>query len=322
MTESVSHYNLLERLGEGGLGEVYRARDTKVGRTVALKVLPPGLLADEAQRAAVTSAARAAAALSHPNIATLFDSGEHRGRWYLAYEFVAGTTLRNEMGGRAVNPRRALELAVQIADALADAHARDLVHGDLRPDTIMVTGKGSAKILEFGLSAWTRGGAARAVAAASPDALGSDPLRVAAYLSPEQALGGAIDARSDLFTLGVILYEMLTGRSPFAGATSGATVMNVIRNTPPRPSELNPGLHAELDGIVGRALAKDLDGRYQSAASFAAELRSMAAMLDVRSGEAQADELIPPDEPQGSGRLWLALLLIVALVAVWWYLQR
>ena len=319
--ESIAHYNLLEHIGAGGLGEVYRARDTKVGRTVALKILPPDLVGDERQSQRFADAVREAAALSHPNIATLFDSGESDGRLYLAYEFVSGVSLRQEIGGRAVNPRRALELGIQIADALAEAHACGVVHGDLRPETIMVTAKGSVRILDTGLSPWTRGGRARAAAAASPDRVPAEAIRVAPYLSPEQALGSGIDARSDLFSLGGILYEMLTGRAAFAESTGGSPVLNVIRLTPPRPSELNRSLPAELDAIIGRALSKDIDGRYQSAASFGAELRSVAAVLDVRAGEDSVGDLMPLEEDP-PGRAWIAIVLIVAVAAAaWWYLR-
>src|SRR5688572_30763033 len=146
-TEAIAHYNLLERIGTGGLGDVYRARDTKVGRTVALKVLPTGSVGSAERSEGFHAAIREAAALSHPNIATLFDAGEYGGRAYLAYEFVSGISLRQEIGGRPVNPRRALELSIQIADALAEGHSRDIMHGDIRPETIMVTAKGSAKVL-------------------------------------------------------------------------------------------------------------------------------------------------------------------------------
>ena len=319
-TESIAHYNLLERIGAGGLGDVYRARDTKVGRTVALKVLPDDRARDLSHDERFRTAVREAATLSHPNVATLFDAAESGDRWYFAYEFVSGITLRQEIGGRPVNPRRALELAIQIADALADAHAREIVHGDLRPETIMVTAKGSARILDFGLAPWTRGGAARAAAAASPDRLSAEAAAVAPYLSPEQALGSSIDARSDLFSLGVVLYEMLTGRSPFAVAPPASAVLNLISATPVRPSELNPSLPADVDAIVMRALSKGLDTRYQSAASFAAELRSIAAVLDVRSGDSAAGELIQLDEDRG-GPVWIAVLLfaIVAATAVWYF---
>lgn len=319
LEESIAHYNLLERIGVGGLGDVYRARDTKVGRTVALKLLPPDAPGEGGMTGRFAEAVREASALSHPNIATLFDSGESGGRIYLVYEFVSGVSLRREIGGRAVNPRRALELGIQIADALAEAHARDIVHGDLRPETIMVTAKGSAKILDIGLSRWTRGGVARAAAATSPDHLPADVLSVAPYLSPEQALGSEIDARSDLFSFGAILYEMLTGRAAFVQASPASPVLNVIRLTPQRPSELNPALLVELDSIVGRALSKGIEGRYQSAASLGAELRSVAAVLDIRAGESSSSDLIPLEEDPPS-RAWVAILLLaVVAAAAWWY---
>lgn len=318
--ETIAHYNLLEHIGAGGLGDVYRARDTKVGRTVALKLLPLDAPAGERRADGFSDAVREAAALSHPNIATLFDAGEWGDRFYLAYEFVAGVSLRQEIGGRAVNPRRALELGVQIADALAEAHARDIIHGDLRPETIMVTAKGSAKVLDIGLSRWTRGGRARAAASAAPDRLTPEAVAVAPYLSPEQAIGGDIDARSDLFSLGAILYEMLTGRAAFAQTTAGSPVLNVIRLTPPKPSEVNHSLPGELDAIIGRALSKDIDGRYQSAASFGAELRSVAAVLDVRAGEETLGDLIPLDEDP-PGRAWIVVLVVVIAAALWWYLK-
>ena len=318
---SVAHYNLLERMGHGALGELYRARDTKVGRTVALRLIPFSALGDEAERAVLRQSLKEAAALSHPNIATLFDFGDTGDRIFVSHEFVSGITLRQEMAGRPVNSRRALELAVQLADALAEAHSRDIFHGDLRPETLMVTGKGSAKILEFGLSRWTAGGRARAVVAKSPDAIGADMPGVAAYLSPEQALGNVIDARSDLFSVGSIVYEMLIGRPPFAAVTPSAAVMNVIRMAPMRLSTLNPTLPVELDAIINRALAKGLDDRYQSAASLAAELRSVEAVLDVRSGETSLSDLIPLDEEPSNGK-WIGLVVAIAIAAVvWWYLM-
>src|SRR5436190_20647991 len=206
----IAHYNVLERIGEGGIGELFRARDTKVGRTVALKVVAPSIAGNPDRLHRLLEDAHAAAALSHPNIGTLWDVGEADGQTYLAYEFAAGRSLREESGGVAMNPRRALDLAVQIADGVADAHARGIIHGDLRPETVMVTAKGSAKILDFGMAPWTRGGAARAAAARNPDTLTPDAVSIVAYLSPEQAIGGAIDARTDVFTLGTIAYELVT----------------------------------------------------------------------------------------------------------------
>lgn len=318
---TISHYRLLDRIGEGGLGEVYRARDTKVGRTVALKLLPARLVGDPARRERFLADATAAAGLSHPNIATLFDVGEHEGEWFLAYEFVPGETLRQQMAGRAMHPRNALEIAVQLADALAEAHARGIVHGDLRPENIVVTAKGSSKLLDTGLAAWTRGGEARRQIARASKSTGRT-ASIAAYMSPEQILGGEVDARTDIFSLGAIVYEMLTGRSPFASATAPETVMNVTARVPAPATGAAVELPKELDATLARALAKDLASRQQSAVSLAAELRTVAAIFDVRSGEAVPSTLIPlDDDGPGAGRWWALAAVIGGLgIGAWlWF---
>ncbi|HUF55721.1 MAG TPA: serine/threonine-protein kinase, partial [Thermohalobaculum sp.] len=227
------------------------------------------------------------------------------------------------IGGRPVHARRAVELVVQMADALSEAHASGLIHGDVRPDTIAVTQKGSAKLLDFGMSRWTRGGAIRARAASAPDSLGADAAPVVGYLSPEQALGGLVDVRTDVFSLGVVLFEMLTGQNPFAGRTPGETVVNIISKVPPPPSSLNPEVPADLDAIVLRALAKDIEIRQQSAAAFSAELRSVGAMLEVRAGETSAGDLMPlDDEDEGGAGKWIAAAVVLGALAVgaWWFL--
>jgi len=323
----IGHYNLLERIGKGGLGDTYRARDTRVGRTVALKIISAEVASDPESRARLLEEARIAAELSHPNISTLFDTGEADGHVYLAYEYAPGRPLHEEMGG-AMNPRRALELAVQLADGVADAHAHGVIHGDLRPGTIIITPKGSAKILDFGFARWTRGGMLRTRAARDPDGLPADAVKVLAYLSPEQALGGAIDSRTDVFSLGVLTFEMLTGRNPFAAATPADTVVNVIQGRVPSATEVNPLVPAEAEAIVERALIRDLSQRQQSAASFAAELRTVVAALEQRPAEApEVSPLLPLDERPDKSPA--ATLLFVALVAaaaaaglVWWWLSR
>lgn len=327
MLNPIAHYNPLERIGEGGIGELFRARDAKVGRTVALKVVSPAIAGDPERLARLLEDARAAAVLSHPNIATLWDVGEADGHTYLAYEFAAGRSLLEESGGAAMNPRRALDLAVQIADGVADGHAHGIIHGDLRPDTIIVTGKGNAKVLDFGLAPWTTGGMLRASAARNPDALPPESASVLAYLSPEQAIGSGVDFRTDVFSIGVLTYEMVTGRNPFVAPTAAATVMNVIQGKFTPASEVNPASPAELDAILARALNPDLAHRQQSAASLAAELRSVAAMLDVRTGDATSpSSLLPIDEsPDRNAAGLLAGALITAAAAalgVWWYLSR
>jgi serine/threonine protein kinase len=320
MGESIAQYNVLERLGVGALGDVYRARDLKIGRTVALMTPSPELVAEPASRAKFLEDARLATTLNHPNIATLFDVVEKDGRSYLAYEFAAGPSLREEMGGRPVNVRRAVELAAQIADALAEGHSRGLVHGDLRPENVVVTPKGSPKILNFGLSTWTDGGRARA-AAASAEGLGTDPQGVAAYLSPEQAIGATIDARSDLFSLGVILYEMVTGRNPFSASTPAATVINVTRLAAPPPSASHDALTPDLDALIARVLAKPLEARPQSALGLASDLRRLGTSLDRRAGESAPTELIPAET--GGHGLWVIVAFVCGalLVALWLWLR-
>ena len=318
--QTIAHYNLLERLGTGALGDVYRARDLKYGRTVALMMPPAELIGGAGRREKFLAQAHAAQTLNHPNIATLFDVVEQEGHCYLAYEFAAGPSLRDEMAGRPVNLRRAIELAAQISDALAEGHSRGLVHGDLRPDNIVITPKGSPKILNFGLTGWTTSGQARA-AAASAEGLGADPHRVAGYLSPEQALGGTIDERSDVFSFGVLLHEMLTGRNPFSGTNPAATVINVIRVTPPPPSSSTASVPAELDALVTRALAKPVEARPAGALALSSDLRRIAAGLDAR----ERDFELPRRQPAAREKTWLGWLIgaviVVALIVVWWYFR-
>jgi serine/threonine protein kinase len=318
---AIAHYNLLERLGEGAFSEIYRARDTKVGRTVALRLIRDEAFTDVAMRSAFLNDARMAAKLSHPNITTLFDVGEYDGGSYLAYEFASGISLRQECNGRAVNPRRAVELAGHIADALAEGHAQGLLHTDIRPETILVTHKGSAKLLEFGMASWTTGGRVRARAVSSPDALGADAVSVVSYMSPEQALGGSIDVRTDIFSLGVVLYEMLAGRHPFAAADVGKTLINVTSAIPPVLDVA--GGSVDLWRLVSRATAKEIDKRPESAAAFSSQLRHIAATLDVHAGETPPrTEVVPLDDDSGDGKRWAAAIAVAAVaVLLWWMLK-
>jgi len=311
MFETLGQYKILERIGAGGIGDVFRARDTRFGRTVAIKVLSAAVADDPDRRERFLRDARAAATLSHPNIAALYEVGEDQGVVFLAFEFVPGEPLGAVIGGRPVNPRRAIDLAIQIADALADAHAAGILHRDIRPDTIIVTPKGNAKILDFGLAAWTGGGAERA----------------AAYVSPEQALGEHVDSRSDIFSLGIVLFEMLTGKLPFTGATPSAISVQIVQAPAPKPSSLNREVPPEVDDVVGKALAKSFDHRYESAATLAAELRSVAAVLDVRAERAELAESVMaarrrPARRRGGG-IWIviAVLLLLAGVAAYFLLK-
>ena len=325
MFETLGQYKILDRIGAGGMGELFRARDTRLGRTVAVKVVSAEVAADPERRERLLQDAQAATKLSHPNIATLYEVGEDQGQLFLAYEYVPGTTLNAVIGGNPLNPRRAIDFAVQIADALADAHVEGVVHRDLKPTNIIITPKDKAKILDFGLAAWTAGGAERERAAADTTAGAS--LATVAYMSPEQALGEKGDQRTDIFSLGAVLFEMLTGKVPFTGTTPSAVALQIIQAPAPAASSLNPAVPAEADAIVARALAKSLDQRYESAVTLAAELRSVAAILDVRSEVSEAAGPPPAVRSQGShpaAQLLFMVLLAGAVGAaiVWWLLSR
>jgi serine/threonine-protein kinase len=287
MLESLGHYKILDRIGAGGIGEVYRARDTRLGRTVAIKVLGPDLAAAPELRRTAALLTR----LSHPNIAALFDVGEDRGATYLVYEFIPGETLKATISGRPLNPRRAIDFGVQIADALAEAHADNVVHRALTPDTILITPKGNAKILDFGLAEWTRA------------------TTVASYAPPDQAPGdraaAASDPRTDIFALGVILFEMLTGKLP---AYDG-----------PLPSGVTQAVPQELDAIVAKAAALRPEDRYESAATLAAELRSVASMLDARAGSSAPSVRPAARAPRRVPLIVLVAAGLVVLAVLAWF---
>lgn len=296
MPDAIAHFKILGTLGAGGLGDVYRARDTNLGRTVALKVLPEIMPEHEAFLEALLETSRRLMALSHPNIAMLFEIGQEKNRPYLVFEFVQGQPLASLINGRALHVRRALEFGINLADALAEAHGVDIVHGDIRPDTIMITPKDRAKFMNFGLSRFTAGGAARATAA-SP------------YTAPEEFAGKAGDPRSDIYSLGAVMFEMVTGRQRARGlALTG----------------LNAAVPAELEQIIGRMLAANVEHRAQSAATVAAELRSVAAILDTRTEAAEAAEAAEPPrrrrERRRSGLIVfvIVLILLVVAIAAWW----
>lgn len=289
----VSHYNLLERLDLAGPGELYRARDTRLGRTVSLRLLPPEFAREPETRVALLERVQSLAALSHPNITALFDAGEHEGRVYLVYEFLKGQSLRAEMAGRMMNVRRAVELAIQMADAVADAHAAGFIHGGLSPDSIVVTAKGHVKIPAFELAAY--GGFDEAEGA----------IRLRDYDSPEEARGQATDERSDIYSVGAVLYEMLTTRRPLHRGAAAPSVSN--RHVPP-----------ELDDVVLRAVAPNPDSRLQSAATLAAELRAVAAILEVRGGAGDEVEHAEPGATHVGRAVVLALVILLVLGTLAW----
>lgn len=313
-------YQLLERVGAGGLGEIFRARDTVHGRTVAIRRVPSALAGDEAWCSALHDAASSLAAVSHPGVAMLYECGQSDGQMFLAQEFVPGQTLTKVLGGRPVNALHAVELAVEAADALAALHSAGHTHGDLRPDNIVVTPKGRVKLLDAGLARFTGGGAMRATASARMGSLPNEASLVVRYLAPEQALGEGGDRRSDLFALGLVLYEMLTGEAAFDRPGADETLLAIVHAPAPVPSTRQASVPAELDAIVARALAKPLDRRYQDAAVFAHDLRAVKSSLEIDLEEAS---LPWPDKAEGRTKLWWWVIALAALGgAVTWLVLR
>ncbi|MBV9339365.1 MAG: serine/threonine protein kinase, partial [Acidobacteria bacterium] len=326
--QTVSHFRVLRKLGGGGMGVVYEAEDLRLGRHVALKFLPEGFSKDPQALERFEREARAASALDHPNICTVYNFGEHEGQPFIAMQYLEGKTLKELISDKPLNVEQVVELGIQVSEGLNAAHARGIIHRDIKTANIFVTDSGQAKILDFGLAKLVQAKRTAAETVGASPTLGfaeedltspGTALGTVAFMSPEQVLGKALDPRTDLFSFGTVLYQMVTGALPFPGPASGAIFDAILHSSPAAPRSLNPGMPEDLERIVNKALEKDRDLRYQTAGGLRGDLKLLKR--DLESGKmAKRTPVFRPEPTPARWRLWTAI--IAALVIAGWLLSR
>jgi len=325
--QTISHYHIVEKLGGGGMGVVYKAEDTTLGRLVALKFLPEELAGDADMMERFRREARLASTLNHPNICTIYEIGQQDGHYFIAMELLQGQTLSSLIANKPLSINRVVDLGIQVTDALDVAHSAGIIHRDIKPANIFVTTKGQAKVLDFGLAISAQ---RRRVGAGANDATSLESaadhltapgttIGTVAYMSPEQALGEELDARTDLFSLGVVLYEMTTGILPFKGATSAAIFNAIINQAPIAPGRVNPGVPTKLEEIISKALEKKRELRCQSAAELNADLKRLRR--EIESGS-QTRTVSPVPQPMRSRVLLWAVVFILTVLAAGYSLRN